>query len=73
MTKNEKEMYLILMGWSYETPILASGVNRFRKPMETWWFPSDGSPILKKYTVTRCVDYAFGWQKAVDDGTVFIK
>jgi hypothetical protein len=69
VSKKQKEVYLIFMGWTHETPKLDSGATRYAEPMESWWFPPVDSPILKKYTMTRNVNHAYDWQKAVDDGT----
>jgi len=59
VTKKEKEVYLILLGWTHERQSAGN-------PTE-WWFPPKDSPILKKYSMTRNIDHAFEWQKNVDE------
>jgi hypothetical protein len=55
-TDDEKEMYLLLTGWTVE-----------RASWDNWWFPPKDSPINKKYSMTRILDHAFEWQKMVDN------
>ena len=58
LTQNEKEMYLLLCGWTYE---------KLLGDTDIWWFPPKNSPILEEYTMTRIVDHAFEWQRQVDE------
>jgi hypothetical protein len=63
LSKNEKEFYLILMGWTTEKSTV-----HYYYAGDIWYIPPNGSPILKKYEMTRILEHAFEWQKCVDEG-----
>ena len=60
VTKQEKEMYLMLCGWIVEKDDYYCA---------EWWFPPEGSVINKTFLMTRIVDldHAFRWQRQVDN------
>ena len=56
MTNDEKEFYLILMGWTKEVL------------KDIWWFPPLDLRVAGKYSMTRNIDHAVQFQKEEDAG-----
>ena len=61
LSKDAKEMYLILHDWKITNHLPSGGQNGYKI-----YYPFDGHPYLKYYRYTLSLDRAFKAQKRAD-------